>query len=322
MGAAHAGHLANMPAARLAAVADPREDRRQAIAARHGVPAYRDWSEMLERERSLDALIVATPPTIRRGPVSAACNLGLALYCEKPPANDMAEARELTSVVEKAEILNTVGFQYRWSPLANAMRSLVAGQTLSFARLVMAWPVFSWIGAGDAPRELLSHAQTGGPMVSQGIHMQDALRYVTGDEPLEVAMWSGLAAARHVSEGDSEETLALVARHESGMLATHIHNWSYRGTLAELQLVGPDLDLTWRIEERPRLIGQVQGKPVSRKSTADMRVLALEGFVTAVRAGRQGLLRSPFTDACKSLAVCIAANQACQASAAVRVSSV
>jgi predicted dehydrogenase len=320
MGAVHADHVAQIPAARLVAVADPREDRRLAIATRHGVAAYRDWTEMLEAERGLDVLILATPPTIRRGPVSAACELRLALYCEKPPANEMAEARELTAAVERSKILNTVGFQYRWSPLADAMRSLVDGQSLSFARLLMAWPVFSWIAAGDAPRELLSRALSGGPMLSQGIHLQDVLRYITGDEPLEVAMWDGREATGDTFDDDSEETLALVAKHESGMLSTHIHNWSYRGTLAELQLVGPDLDLTWHIEDRPRLIGQLQGKPVRKTSTVDMRRRALEGFVTAVGDGRQDLLRSPFRDACHSLAVCIAANEACDTSAAVQVS--
>jgi hypothetical protein len=45
----------------------------------------------------------------------------------------------------------------------------------------------------------------------------------------------------------------------------------------------------------------------------------MEGFVAAVAAGRQDMLRSPFSDALKSLAACVAATDACRTSAAVRV---
>lgn len=319
IGAVHASHLAEIPGARLEAVADAREDRRQLVATRHGVPTYRDWSEMLEAEHRLDAVVLATPPTIRREPIAAVCERGLALYCEKPPANDIAEAVELTAMVEGSRILNTVGFQYRWSPLAEAMRSMLDGQRRSFARLLMAWPVFSWIRDGGAPREMLSHEQTGGPIMSQGIHMQDALRYVTGDDPVEVAMFSRPPDGSAPPDTDSEETLVVMARHRSGMLSTHVHDWLHSGTLAEVQIVGPDVDLTWHLEGESRLVGRVGGTAVLETTDVDPRRRAMEGFVAAVAAGRQDLLRSPFSDAFKSLAVCVAANEASRTSTSVCV---
>jgi UDP-N-acetylglucosamine 3-dehydrogenase len=56
----HARIYSELATARLCAVADFEESRAQAVAARYGCRAFRDYRDMLEHER-LDAVSIAVP---------------------------------------------------------------------------------------------------------------------------------------------------------------------------------------------------------------------------------------------------------------------
>jgi predicted dehydrogenase len=73
--------------ARIVAIADPRADRLQDAAARHGLSPehlYADWRELLERETGLDAVLITTPDTLHLEPALAAIRRGLGILLEKP----------------------------------------------------------------------------------------------------------------------------------------------------------------------------------------------------------------------------------------------
>ncbi len=42
------------------------------------------------------------------------------------------------------------------------MKALLAGRTVLFTRIVVAWPVFDWVAQGRAPEHLLRKAHSGG----------------------------------------------------------------------------------------------------------------------------------------------------------------
>ncbi len=320
IGAVHVASLARIPDAQIVAVADLDVARAQKTAAEHGAHAYSDWRAMLDGEPELDAVILATPAKIRREPIEAIGARGLALFCEKPPAVDLKEALEISVIITAANILNTVGFMYRWSPLADILREAVRNRPRLFARGVVAWPVFDWVVKGYAPKNLFSKAACGGPLIEQAIHFQDVLRYVTGDEPQSVQAIAELGAIYPREGRDCEETTAYALRHESGMLSTHLHNWSHQGTLLQLQVVGEEFDLTWSLAEpEMRLTGTLDGRVIDELSSANCHFEEMDGFVNAVKQGRQDLLRSPYADACRSMAVCEAATNAVASGTAVRI---
>lgn len=79
----------------------------------------------------------------------------------------------------------------------------------------------------------------------------------------------------------------------------------------QLQIVGDDFDLTWSInQEQNCLVGKVGEQSVNIDSPSSYYQDEIKGFVEAVKTHNQSLLRSPYQDACQSLAVCDAANQA------------
>jgi predicted dehydrogenase len=304
MGAGHARALSRIPNATLVAVSDLDPARSQKIAHEQNARPYGDWREMLEAEKDLDAVILATPAILRREPIEAICERKIALFCEKPPALNHAEALRISETIARAGIINSVGFMYRWSPLAERMRELISGRPRLFARTVVAWPVFDWVAAGGASKLLNQKKTSGGPLIEQAIHFQDVLRYITGDEPISVQAISELGQLIPKEGRDCEETTAYLLRHQSGMLSTHVHNWSHKGMLLQLQVVGAQFDLTWQMEGARRLHGTVEGEVIDQSSDADLHFEEVAGFIEAVRRGDQGLVRSSYADASRSLAVC------------------
>ena len=311
IGQTHLNNLANIPAANIAAIADLNLEKAGEYAAKHGANAYPDWRAMLAGEPNLDAVVLATPAKIRREPITAIAERGLALFCEKPPATNLAEALEISQIVTKSGILNTVGFMYRWTPLATQFRELVAGRHLLFARGVYAWPVFGRVKNGDFPQNLLHKSGCGGPLIEQAIHFLDVLRYITDDEPVAVQAFANLGTLYDQTGRDCEETTAYILRHQSGMVSNHIHNWSHEGCMLQTQVIGEKFELTWNMDPaKTRLTGTVDGVSIDERAAASGYAEEMVGFVEAVRTGDQSLLRSPYADACKSLAVCEAGNRA------------
>lgn len=311
IGGQHVCSLAKIPDAEIVAFADLDNERVQMFAKEHGARAYSDWKALLDGEDELDALILATPAQVREEPIRAICQQGIALFCEKPPALTLAEAQRIRAAIDRAGVLNSVGFMYRWSPLAEKMRDLIAGRTRLFARGVVAWPVFDWVISGGAPKNLFRKAFCGGPLIEQAIHYQDVLRYITEDEPVLVQAVAELGSLISTKGRDCEETTAYLLRHESGMLSTHVHNWSHKGTIMEIQIVGDTYNLTWQMGDNDmRLTGVVDGKTINEAVKPNYYSDEIVGFVNAVKANDQSLIRSSYADACQSLAVCVAAAEA------------
>jgi predicted dehydrogenase len=311
IGAVHVDSLSKISDAKMVAFADLDEVRVNQFAAKHGAQGYTDWRAMLEGESELDAMILATPARIRLEPIRAICERNIALFCEKPPAMNLQEALQIRDIIENAGILNTVGFMYRWSPLADKMREFIAGRSRLFARTMVAWPVFDWVFAGNAPQNLFQKSGCGGPLIEQAIHYQDVLRYITGDEPVAVQAMAEIGNLIPQEVRDCEETTAYLLRHKSGMLSTHVHNWSHKSTLMEIQVVGDCYNLTWQMAGNSmRLTGNWEGKKIDESYESQCYFQEMEGFVQAVKQHDQSIIRSSYADTCQTLAVCEAGNKA------------
>jgi predicted dehydrogenase len=310
IGSRHVENLENVPDAKIVAVADLDLAKAQEIGNRVGARAYPDWQSMLEGSPELDVVILATPASVRREPIRAICDRKIALFCEKPPALSSEEAKAIQEIIEESGVLNTVGFMYRWNHLATRMRELVNNRPLLFARSVVAWPILQGVEEGYLPKVLFSKAKCGGPLIEQAIHFQDVLRYVTGDDPVSVQAVSTLGNIISKVDRDCEETTAYVMQHASGMLSTHIQNWSHKGTLIQLQVVGEELDLTMQMEEELWLRGTVDGVAINEVWEGNNYYEEMVGLIDAVQKNDQSLLRSPYADACRSFKVCEAATEA------------
>ena len=78
--------------------------------------AYTDYKEMLETEKDLDAVIIATPDFWHAEHTIACLNKGLHVYCEKEMSNTLEGAKKMVDAQKKSGKLLQIGHQRRSNP--------------------------------------------------------------------------------------------------------------------------------------------------------------------------------------------------------------
>ena len=82
----------------------------------HPVTAYTDYQRMLDTERELDAVIVATPDFWHARHTIACLKAGLHAYCETPMSNTVEGARNMVEAARRTGKLLQIGHQRRSNP--------------------------------------------------------------------------------------------------------------------------------------------------------------------------------------------------------------
>lgn len=72
---------------------------------------YKDFRKMLEREKSLDAIIVATPDHLHASVAAMAIRMGKHVYCQKPLTQTVYEARLLRRLAKEYKVATQMGNQ-------------------------------------------------------------------------------------------------------------------------------------------------------------------------------------------------------------------
>lgn len=76
-----------------------------------GAKQYQDFRVMLEKEKNIDAVVVATPDHNHAVASMAAIKLGKHVYCEKPLTRTVREARALAQAAAAAKVATQMGNQ-------------------------------------------------------------------------------------------------------------------------------------------------------------------------------------------------------------------
>jgi predicted dehydrogenase len=134
--------LANPARARVVAVCEPRELRRDRFAARHAIPAgasFAGWRELAGRGRLADAVLICTQDAMHVEPAVAFAELGYHVLLEKPMATTAAGCRRIVEVVERAGVLFAVCHVLRYTPYTALVKQVVdagrLGQVISVQHL-------------------------------------------------------------------------------------------------------------------------------------------------------------------------------------------
>src|ERR1019366_3254826 len=72
---------------------------------------YKDFRKMLEQEKSLDAVVVATPDHLHATVASMAIRMGKHVYCQKPLTQTIYEARLLRGLASEYKVATQMGNQ-------------------------------------------------------------------------------------------------------------------------------------------------------------------------------------------------------------------
>ncbi|MCH8805963.1 MAG: Gfo/Idh/MocA family oxidoreductase [Planctomycetes bacterium] len=80
------------------------------------VNTYVDYREMLEQERNIDAVIVATPDWVHAEQAVSCLEAGKHVYCEKEMSNTLEGARQMVKAARRTGKLLQIGHQRRSNP--------------------------------------------------------------------------------------------------------------------------------------------------------------------------------------------------------------
>jgi predicted dehydrogenase len=134
-------------------------DRRQAAKTLQKYPDakfYMDYRKMLdEMGKSIDAVVVSTPDHIHAPAAISAMKLGKHVYCEKPLAHSIWEAREMTKVARETGVATQMGIQGHSLPGHRRAVELLQAGALGPVREVHAWsdrPLKWWPQGVERPQ--------------------------------------------------------------------------------------------------------------------------------------------------------------------------
>ncbi|HPA16707.1 MAG TPA: Gfo/Idh/MocA family oxidoreductase [Verrucomicrobiae bacterium] len=137
---------------------------------------HRDFREMLDKEKDIDAVIIATPDHSHAVIAMAAMRRGLNVYVQKPLAHSVWEARRLTEAAREHKVMSQMGNQ---------------GRSGDGIRMVK-----EWIDSGVIGQVREVHAWTNRPVWPQGIEVGRPTETPAVPESLDWDMWIGPAPMR------------------------------------------------------------------------------------------------------------------------------
>jgi predicted dehydrogenase len=183
---------------------------------KHQVNGYEDYREMLDKEKELDAVIIATPDFWHSQHTVDCLKAGKHVYCEKEMSNTLEGARNMVTAARETGKLLQIGHQRRSNPRYLHCYQKLLGEAKLLGRIVTVngqWnrAVTPDLGAPDRyaiPADRLKQygfkdmhqfrnwrwykGLGGGPIVDLGSHQIDIYSWFLGANPSHVTASGGL----------------------------------------------------------------------------------------------------------------------------------
>jgi UDP-N-acetylglucosamine 3-dehydrogenase len=211
----------------ITAVCDIVGKRANEMAEKYNARSYTSYEELLANE-NVDAVSVCLPNALH-APVSiAALNAGCHVLCEKPMATSREEANEMIEAAEKNNKKLMIAHNQRFVSSHVKARKLIesgeVGKIYSFRTAFGHGGPEGWSVDGKESWFFKKDEAFIGAMGDLGVHKADLLRYLLGEEFVEVAGFVETSA----KEGtDVDDNAVCVLKTESGTIGTLAASWSY-----------------------------------------------------------------------------------------------
>jgi hypothetical protein len=145
------GNLNNMKQENIVALCDVDHDYAAKTFAKFpDAKLYKDYREMLEQQKDIDAVLVATPDHTHAVISAAAMRAGKHVYCQKPLTHTVHEARRLAEIGREMKVSTQMGIQGHSSDDARKINEWVSAGAIGKVRTVHAWCDLSYYPWGHA----------------------------------------------------------------------------------------------------------------------------------------------------------------------------
>ncbi len=293
-------------------------ERGRAYAAENGIPKAVTSVDELLGDASVDVVYISTTNELHAPQVIAAAKAGKHVLCEKPLALSLEDAHAMAKAATDAGVILATNHHLRNAASHRAMHQAIAdgriGKPLSarvFHAVYLPPHLQGW--RLDKPRA------GGGVILDITVHDADTLRFVLGENPVEVIAFSQTGG---MGKAGLEDAVMGVMRFESGLIAQFHDGFTTKFAETGFEVHGTEGSLIARNVMTQKPVGTVVLRDASgeHELSLDQHNLyetALKAFHAAVVG--EGKPSATAEDGIWSLATGLAVVEAAKAGQAVKV---
>lgn len=141
-----------------------------------------DWRKLVERP-DIDLVDVNAPSDAHKDIVIAAAKAGKHVYCEKPLALSLKDAREMLQAVKQAGVRHAIGFNYRFLPAVQLAKQIIGEGRLGEIHHYRATYLQDWLVDPEFPLawRLKKEVAGSGAHGDLNSHCIDLARFLIGE---------------------------------------------------------------------------------------------------------------------------------------------
>ena len=306
----HTSHLETMDDVQIVATCDIIPERAEQMAGLYGATPYVSHLPMYEKE-DLDAVFVCIPPGAHTDTETAAVEKGINLFVEKPMTLCMTKAHEVADTIDKAGIVSAVGFQDRYLDIIDSLRTFIDGKQIGLF-------TGAWVGGMPTVPWWRVKTESGGQIVEQTIHLYDMARLLFGEVDTVYAA-AGKGIMVDIENYDVEDYSSVVLTFANGIIGNIITGDYLKGAVPRngIEIYCEDARIEYELRSSVRYHSRYLIREEKRAIDQGMR--SDRTFIDAVKAQDPTMVRSPYRDGLRSLAVTLAANESVETGKPIKV---
>jgi myo-inositol 2-dehydrogenase / D-chiro-inositol 1-dehydrogenase len=210
IGKIHAGNLVLQPGANLKYVSDVNAQAAQELAAQHGAQVTDIDSALADP--SIGAVLIASSTDTHAELIMRAAAAGKAIFCEKPVDLTLERAKVCASAVAKAGVTCMIGFQRRFDPTFDALKTRLASGEIGDPEMLI-------VTSRDPGAPPVSYIKSsGGIFKDMLIHDFDIFRWILEDEAVSISATGSCLTDPAIAEAGDIDCAAVTIRSRRGRL--------------------------------------------------------------------------------------------------------
>jgi myo-inositol 2-dehydrogenase/D-chiro-inositol 1-dehydrogenase len=243
IGALHAQTLTDLPAVDELLVTDAVPDLAQRVGERLNARVVPEPADLLAA--GVDGVVIASSTATHPDLIRAYAGAGIPTFCEKPVAASAKEAVALRNDLAGNDTPIQMGFVRRFDAAYMAARADAAGGVLGYVHTVRSTTL------DPAPPPEAYIRGSGGIFNDCAIHDFDAVRYVTGQEVVEVYAAGTNQGVDYIEAAGDAESVTSVLTMSGGTLAVVSNSRSNgRGHDVRIELMGSKDSVAAGLDDR------------------------------------------------------------------------
>ncbi len=207
----HAAAISSNSESELVAVSDFYPEYAEKLAAQYGARAR--TNEEIISDKSIDAVLIATPTDTHSDLIEAAIAAGKAVLCEKPVDLSLARARACLKAVAGSSRPVMIGFNRRFDPSFGALKAALVAGEIGKAELL------SITSFDPAPPPVSYIKVSGGLFRDMMIHDFDMANFIMGDAPVSVSAIGSSIVDPEIGKAGDVDTAVVTMTYGDGRIA-------------------------------------------------------------------------------------------------------